>query len=472
MVTGTARRLNSFTELPAGPGVHGRPRLGSADEEALRGHRATGRQHRPRRRGGDRAAAGEHRPQLPASRRRSRRGGSDADVARRATAGRSRSQKIAGSKVRFNSNTGFKSPGLDINDVGFMRRADMRSMSNWIQFRNDTPSKYLRSFRCNLNQWGDLELRRRPARSRRQRQRALGRSRTTGAPGWASTRNARPFDDRATRGDGPGRVRQPELELLGLRQFRRAQARRRLHLLQPRRRRPRQPAGSGVSPGVTFRPTSFLSLSTGVDWNHNVQDAQWVENTADGRYVFGRLDQTTVSLTMRVNYTITPQLSVQIYAAPFVSAGDYDRLQAAGRTAAPRATRIATRRSPTRAIPTSTTGRSAPPTSCAGSTSPARRCSSSGSRGAKTCSTRAASVRPRLRRHVRRAVAERVPREVELLDQPVAGCGCVSLHAPTAHHKGHEAHKDHEDYLVVLRDLRGLCDLRAEPSARVVYSTA
>jgi len=31
----------------------------------------------------------------------------------------------------------------------------------------------------------------------------------------------------------------------------------------------------------------------------------------------------TVSLTTRVNYTITPNLTVQIYAAPFVSAGDY-----------------------------------------------------------------------------------------------------------------------------------------------------
>ena len=58
-----------------------------------------------------------------------------------------------------------------------------------------------------------------------------------------------------------------------------------------------------------------------------MQDSQWVENTAGGQYVFGRLDQTTVEWTTRVNYTITPQLSVQIYAAPFVSAGDYERFK-------------------------------------------------------------------------------------------------------------------------------------------------
>jgi hypothetical protein len=39
--------------------------------------------------------------------------------------------------------------------------------------------------------------------------------------------------------------------------------------------------------------------------------------------VFGLLEQKTVALTARVNYTVTPALSVQIYAEPFVSAGDY-----------------------------------------------------------------------------------------------------------------------------------------------------
>ena len=39
--------------------------------------------------------------------------------------------------------------------------------------------------------------------------------------------------------------------------------------------------------------------------------------------MFGRIDQRTVALTTRVNYTMTPTLSLQIYAEPFVSAGAY-----------------------------------------------------------------------------------------------------------------------------------------------------
>jgi hypothetical protein len=45
---------------------------------------------------------------------------------------------------------------------------------------------------------------------------------------------------------------------------------------------------------------------------------------ADGtHYVFGRLEQQTSSITIRVNYTMTPTLSLQLYGQPFVSTGLY-----------------------------------------------------------------------------------------------------------------------------------------------------
>ena len=241
--------------------------------------------------------------------------------------------KIAGSKVRFNSNFGYKSPGLDINDVGFMQRADVRSQNNWLQWRNDTPSKYVRSFRFNLNQWSGWNF----GGDRM----SLGgnvNAHWTFTNNWSTgtgfTKGARTFDDRATRGLGPGAYRNPLWSLWG-------------YINSNDRKRvsassffntggDRKGSGwIGINPDLTVRPTSFLSVSAGLGWNHNTSDAQWVEKTADGRYVFGHLAQTTASLTTRVNYTITPRLSVQIYAAPFVSAGDYERFKhlVAGRAA-------------------------------------------------------------------------------------------------------------------------------------------
>ncbi|MGH7718969.1 MAG: DUF5916 domain-containing protein, partial [Gemmatimonadaceae bacterium] len=59
-----------------------------------------------------------------------------------------------------------------------------------------------------------------------------------------------------------------------------------------------------------------------------VDDAQWLDNFGDTgadttHYTFAHLDQTTMSLTARVNYTFTPDLSLQLYAQPFVTSGTY-----------------------------------------------------------------------------------------------------------------------------------------------------
>src|SRR5207245_6124906 len=51
------------------------------------------------------------------------------------------------------------------------------------------------------------------------------------------------------------------------------------------------------------------------------------------RYVFAPLDQTTFSASVRANWTFTPRLSLQLYAQPLISAGDYSRF---GELARPR----------------------------------------------------------------------------------------------------------------------------------------
>src|SRR5581483_4326382 len=61
--------------------------------------------------------------------------------------------KIGGANVRFNANAAFKSPGFDVNDAGFLRRADQRTMNNWLQLRSDRPNRFVRSRMINFNQW-------------------------------------------------------------------------------------------------------------------------------------------------------------------------------------------------------------------------------------------------------------------------------------------------------------------------------
>jgi hypothetical protein len=60
-----------------------------------------------------------------------------------------------------------------------------------------------------------------------------------------------------------------------------------------------------------------------------VTDAQWVRRVeASGpRYLFGRLDQKTAYLTGRLDLTFLPDLTLQLYAQPFLSAGSYTELK-------------------------------------------------------------------------------------------------------------------------------------------------
>jgi hypothetical protein len=86
-----------------------------------------------------------------------------------------------------------------------------------------------------------------------------------------------------------------------------------------------------VDPGVEWKPASNVILSVGPGYSRNVENAQYVDRIDDPtavatygrRYVFGRLDQTTVSANIRLNWAFTPTVSLQTFLQPLISAGDY-----------------------------------------------------------------------------------------------------------------------------------------------------
>ena len=84
---------------------------------------------------------------------------------------------------------------------------------------------------------------------------------------------------------------------------------------------------TSLSPYVNFRLASNLQANVGVDVAKDRNDAQWYGNFDDPagvrHYSFAHLDQRTVSMSLRLNYTATPELSFEFYGAPFVSHGTY-----------------------------------------------------------------------------------------------------------------------------------------------------
>jgi hypothetical protein len=87
--------------------------------------------------------------------------------------------------------------------------------------------------------------------------------------------------------------------------------------------------GWNLSPYVNLRFSTQFQLSLGPNFGRDHNNTQWFGNFTDTtgagatHYSFAHLDQRTISMSMRLNYTATPNLTFEFYGQPFVSTGTY-----------------------------------------------------------------------------------------------------------------------------------------------------
>jgi hypothetical protein len=95
--------------------------------------------------------------------------------------------------------------------------------------------------------------------------------------------------------------------------------------------RPATGTDQSVYVGLRWKPAPNINLSIGPSWESYRNGIQWVTSVADEtmeptfgrRYVFGRLDQTTIATDIRLDWTFTPRLTLQAYIQPFLAVGRY-----------------------------------------------------------------------------------------------------------------------------------------------------
>ncbi len=83
---------------------------------------------------------------------------------------------------------------------------------------------------------------------------------------------------------------------------------------------------SSYTLSMTIRPINTLEISLSPSFSTNLQELQYVsrkEMNDNDRYIFGHLDQKTLSMSLRINYNITPDLTIQYWGQPFIASGDY-----------------------------------------------------------------------------------------------------------------------------------------------------
>jgi hypothetical protein len=82
---------------------------------------------------------------------------------------------------------------------------------------------------------------------------------------------------------------------------------------------------------LDYNPYPNISLSISPELDRNYDNAQWVNSYSDpfatstfgNRYVFAEFHQTNLMAGIRLNWTFSPKLSLQLYMQPLISAGDY-----------------------------------------------------------------------------------------------------------------------------------------------------
>ncbi len=78
-----------------------------------------------------------------------------------------------------------------------------------------------------------------------------------------------------------------------------------------------------------FRLAASLKLTLATEYMTDDYHRQYVDKVDDAgaeygeRYIFGTLDQKEVSTTLRLDWGVTPRLSLQAYVQPFFSVGAY-----------------------------------------------------------------------------------------------------------------------------------------------------
>jgi len=239
--------------------------------------------------------------------------------------------KIGGEHLMFQSAYQRRSAGFEVNDLGYLRRADEQSWNTWAGFFDRHQRALYNRLQWNNNwmqYWTTNGL---PLEAAYNTNLHLtARSNWSWNMGATLGQLGTTYDDRSARG-GPA-IRQepyvaPWVSISG--------DDRRSLVPSLNANYFRGDAGRNSSwrlgPELDFKLLGRFSSAVSFNWSHNIADNQWYGNFTDSlratHYTFAHLDQTTTSATVRLNYTFSPNVSLQTYLQPFVSKGTYSSVR-------------------------------------------------------------------------------------------------------------------------------------------------
>ena len=235
--------------------------------------------------------------------------------------------KIGGGHWRWSIGGKALSPGFEVNDIGYLREVDSLTQHVWLSYREYKPGKIFREYDISytfwnswdysythegmgmdvrsdfrfLNYW-NINLSVNRSQTRRSSSTLRGGPAVLMPGSWRINSNFRTDSRKALYLNLRGNI---SLSDNGAKSY-------------------------GLSSGFNLRPSDRIILSLSPNFNDGFRNLQYVtEQSSEDQthYILSRIDQTTVSLTIRLSYTITPNLTLQLYTQPYISAGDYSEFK-------------------------------------------------------------------------------------------------------------------------------------------------
>jgi hypothetical protein len=225
--------------------------------------------------------------------------------------------------------TNIRSPGFEVNDLAFLDRADYMWFNGNVGAQWTTPTSWYRNIFTTIG--GATQYNYEGDRTETELQAFYGME----FPNYWNLRafvihDVPSFDDRLTRG-GPV-VKRAGYDVGNIEVSTDARSKAVFDFQVQMSHGIGDPTnGLVLTPGVALKPAANIFIQLSPTYRTDEDAAQYVTTVPDPtatafygtRYVFGFIRTKTISLDTRVNWTFTPNLTLQLYAQPFIASGNY-----------------------------------------------------------------------------------------------------------------------------------------------------
>jgi hypothetical protein len=230
--------------------------------------------------------------------------------------------KVGGKHVNYE--TGFKwvSPELELNDVGFLRSADEMTQYLNVRYRTIKPVGDFMDINVRFRQFTAFDFEGNYNRIQYQLNGSASFTNNWGVD-FGAAHKPRIFSNSILRGGPRWRFSKENFQFFFVGSDRRKKFNGVVGLIHSQAEEDNFSLLKFES-RLNYQPTNALNISLSPEYSLSKSKTQYVtQPNKSTRYVLGSIDNQTLSASIRLDYTINPNLSIQYYGQPFVSRGRY-----------------------------------------------------------------------------------------------------------------------------------------------------